>query len=366
MYIEKLSFLQFKNFSKTDLVLKPGFHFITGPNGSGKTNFLDAIYYLSMTRSFLKIPDKSLVQHGAEFFRLELNYVKNDKRHELNIKCRPPGTKEMELDHKKLEKFTDYIGQLPVVIIAPDEVFTLMNEQEERRKFLNQTLIQSDADYFNHLYAYNKLLKQRNAALKQMRHESRLNHQLLDAIDYVLIPHAIAIYKKRKELVDNINPSISGYVCKISNDQQGGHLIYESEVNDNYEHVLNQSREKDYYSNRTNIGVHRDQINCMMDSHLLNEIGSQGQMKSFVVAMKLAQFNYLRALSGSTPLVLLDDIFAKLDAIRVNKLLEILQNEHIDQCFITDTHEDRIAVLIGNIKESSYLYRIKQNCIQSQ
>ena len=311
-----------------------------------------------MTRSFLKNPDKMLVQHGMDFFRLESLYHSDHKTHELSIKYKYHGDKEIELDGKKYGKYTEHIGKLQVVVIAPDEVYTLMNGQDEKRKFLNQTLVQSDIDYFNHLYSYNKSLKQRNAALKLMRKESRLDHQLLDAIDHTIVPHAIAIHNKRKELVEKLNPGVADYVRRISDSQQEGCLNYKSEVNESYADAIKQSRDKDYYSLRTNVGIHRDHLNCIMDSHELNEIGSQGQIKSFVVAMKLAQFNYLRQASGSTPLVLLDDIFAKLDSLRVGKFLEILQQEKIDQCFITDTHVNRVSDLIKKLPGSAYLYQI--------
>jgi DNA replication and repair protein RecF len=363
LYLEHISINQFKNFSSVELDLKPGFHFITGQNGSGKTNFLDALYYLCMTRSFLKQADKMLVRHDEDFFRLNAGFVSNDREHQLKIKFKLPGSKEIELDAKKYEKLTEHFGKLPVVVIAPDEVFTLMHGQEERRKFMNQTLIQSDHDYFDHLYAYNKLLKQRGAALKQMRKDSNLDNALLDAIDHIMIPHAIAIYNKRKDLIENLNPEITKYVRRISDDQQEGYMVYESEVNDNYQDTLMKSREKDYYTTQTNAGIHRDHLNCMLHSHLLNEIGSQGQVKSFVVAMKLAQFNYLRGHSGSTPLVLLDDIFAKLDANRVGKFLEILKAEDIDQCFLTDTHADRLSGLMKNLPGSAYLYQVNKGSI---
>lgn len=299
-----------------------------------------------------------LVQHGMDFFRLETAYHSGQKSHELNIKYKLQGEKEIELDGKKYGKYTDHIGVLQVVVIAPDEVYTLINSQEEKRKFLNQTLVQSDGDYIDHLYAYNKLLKQRNAALKLMRKASNLNHELLDALDHLMVPHGLAIYNKRKELVEKLNPGISDYVNKISDHKQNGHIGYESEVDEHYIEALKQSREKDYFTVRTNVGIHRDHVHCKMEDHLLNDIGSQGQIKSFVVAMKLAQFNFLRQQSGSTPLVLLDDIFAKLDATRVGKLLELLQFEHIDQCFITDTHADRVSDLIQKLPGTAYLYKI--------
>lgn len=304
-----------------------------------------------------------LVQHDMDFFRLEAAFHSDHKKHELNIKYKLQGDKEIELDGKKYAKFTDHIGALQVVVIAPDEVYTLINGQEEKRKFLNQTLVQSDADYFNHLYAFNKLLKQRNAALKLMRKDSSLNHELLDALDHLMAPHALAIFNKRKELVSKLNPGISEYVNKISDHKQQGFISYESEVNEHYLDSLRQSREKDYYTVRTNVGIHRDHIQCKMEDHLLNEIGSQGQIKSFVVAMKLAQFNYLRKESGTTPLVLLDDIFAKLDATRVGKLLELLQFEQIDQCFITDTHVDRVSELIQKLPGTAYLYQINNGSL---
>ncbi len=364
MYIEALNITQFKNLTKTHIQLSKGFHFISGSNGSGKTNFLDALYIMCMTKSFLKNPDKSLVQFGADFFRLEADFNIADEHNKLELKYPLTGTKTIELNGVKYDRPTDHIGKLPVVIIAPDDVYSLRNEQEARRKFLNQTLVQSDSLYVLHLLSYNKLLKQRNAALKQMRKVSRMDHSLLDAIDYQLVKHGVPIQQMRFQLMETINPMIEHYVGQISNFRQSGSMMYDSKVTDDYLNDLKASRERDYYTMRTHLGIHKDQLNCILNQQSLNEFGSQGQIKTFVVAMKLAQFNYLRKRSQNTPLVLLDDIFAKLDSDRVIKLLEVLRSESLEQCFLTDTHTNRLSELMENFTGDSYLYKITDGQIE--
>lgn len=364
MYLTQLSLKHFKNFTHAELELRQGFHFITGANGAGKTNFLDAIFYASMTRSFLTLNDKALVELGRDFFRIEAWLVNQRKlSSHYSIKFRLTGEKEIEWNGKKYKKISDHLGNIPVVIIAPDEVYELMNSQEARRKFLNQTLVQVDSGAFDELQRYNKLIKQRNAALKQMRKNSRLDDALLEVFDRQIVPLAIQIARKRKALLEQMNPAISSYLSKISRGEQLGVLEYKTEVDESYSELLITNREKDYFTQRTNSGIHKDQLRCMLDQHLLHELGSQGQMKSFVVAMKLAQFNFLRKHKGSTPLFLLDDIFAKLDSTRVESLLEILQNESIDQCFITDTHTDRLSKLISGISMPAYLYHVNKGII---
>ncbi|MBK6546281.1 MAG: DNA replication and repair protein RecF [Saprospiraceae bacterium] len=365
MYFNHLSILKFKNFSDLQIDLNPGFHFITGLNGSGKTNFLDALYYLCMTRGFRKCPDKLIVQHEQDFFRLEGSLQTKKGIRQVVIKCKPPVLKEVFYDDKKYLKITDHLGKVPVVMIAPDEVYTLINEHEERRKFLNQTLLQIDNQYFEHLYAYNKLLKQRNAALKQMKMAGRINSQLLDALDFPLVQHANYIYVKRKELVENLNPVIKNYVEKISGNKQESNFTYTSDGGAQYAQLLLDSREKDYFSLRTNRGIHKDRIDCLMGEHSLGDLGSQGQIKSFILAMKLAQFNFLQSTLGITPIVLLDDIFAKLDAGRVEKLLALLIEEQISQCFISDTHLTRAQELRNILNKDAYLYQIQDNLLHA-
>jgi DNA replication and repair protein RecF len=310
LYLKSFHSTQFKNLGITDLKLSQGFYFISGANGSGKTNFLDAIYLMCMTKSFLKSADKYHVQHGSDFYRLEGQFVSDTQLQDIIIKYPLNGSKEIILNGIKYDRATDHIGKFPVVIIAPDEVYSLKSEQEERRKFLNQTLVQSDASYIHDLLAFNKLLKQRNAALKKMRKDSRIDHNLLDALDFQMVTHGIPIHNARRKLIDLLNPLINQYTEKVSEKQQSGTMIYESKVGDDYGQLLKEYREKDYFTTRTNIGIHKDQLNCQMNEQSLNDYGSQGQIKTFVVAMKLAQFNYLRKYSGCTPLVLLDDIFA--------------------------------------------------------
>ncbi|HEX5625139.1 MAG TPA: DNA replication and repair protein RecF [Saprospiraceae bacterium] len=364
LYFNHIALVQFKNLETCSRGFQPGFHFITGPNGSGKTNFLDALYYLCMTRSFLKASDRLLLRHGADFFRLEAGVADQNKSHELVIKCKPPGLKELSWDGKRSDRISEHLGRIPVVVIAPDEVFTLIREQEERRKFLNQTLVQIDPEYVDQLMAYNRLLKQRNAALKQMKTGGRIDHALLDALESPMVRHAAYIAWKRKQLVERLDPLIKTYVGKISKDQQSAEMVYHTDVAEDFDQILKSNRERDYFAQRTGFGVHRDQVSCKMGDHQLADVGSQGQLKSFVVAMKLAQYHYLKKENKTSPVVLLDDIFAKLDAQRVVRLLDVLAEEAIEQCFITDTHEDRAKALMGALSNSAYLYRINQGCIE--
>jgi DNA replication and repair protein RecF len=197
-----------------------------------------------------------------------------------------------------------------------------------------------------------------------MRKDSRIDHNLLDALDFQMVTHGIPIHNARRKLIDLLNPLINQYTEKVSEKQQSGTMIYESKVGDDYGQLLKEYREKDYFTTRTNIGIHKDQLNCQMNEQSLNDYGSQGQIKTFVVAMKLAQFNYLRKYSGCTPLVLLDDIFAKLDEQRVVKLLEVLKSEELEQCFITDTHQDRLHDLIKKLPDQAYLYTIKNGILK--
>lgn len=368
MYFKRLSLIRFKNFEELNLNLNAGFHFITGKNGVGKTNFLDSFYYLSMTRSFQQPNDKALVKDHEGFFRLEADLEELGQQHQLTVKCKPPQIKEWIWDDKKYERLSDHIGRIPVVLIAPDDIYTLTHSSEARRKYLNQSLIQMDSHYLKNLLDLVKVLKQRNAALKVMKAAGKMDVDWLETYDGQLTVLGTYIFKKRVELLHQLNPLIQYYLNRISVNQQEGEVQYSSDVADAgaYADLMRKSRDRDYFTGRTHHGVHKDRIHFTLGDHPLALHGSQGQIKSFVAALKLAQFKYLKQQSGKVPVVLLDDVFAKLDESRVEAFVELLQEEEIKQCFLSDTHEDRSLKLAGRISQNAFVYALTKGQLETK
>lgn len=361
MIFQQIKLTHFKNFQDVSVNLGPGFHFVTGNNGAGKTNLLDALYYFCMVRSFRKTKDVDLVNHQADYFRIEASISELQTNHSLCIKFKHGVLKEVIWDETKDERLAAHLGRLPVVLIAPDEIYQFIHEGEERRKFINQTLIQIDSNYFENLNTYTRLLKQRNAALKLMKKQGKLDSKLLDTYDFKMESPGIAIATKRAEFISNLKSALNEYSNRISGKDEQLDLKYHTTVDSDYSNTLLKSRTLDFYAGGTNFGIHKDKLECLMNGRSLSHVGSQGQIKTFVLSMKLAQFDFLRTQSQKMPVVLLDDIFAKLDAVRVQKLLVLLESENIEQCFITDTHIDRVKELAKTLKSKTAFYEIIQN-----
>ncbi|MBK8955460.1 MAG: DNA replication and repair protein RecF [Saprospiraceae bacterium] len=364
MFINSLHLYNFKNFEDLNLSLGPGFHFITGQNGTGKSNFLDSIYFLALGKSFIQHSDKELIQNSKEFLRIEADVSESNQKEQYEIKFKPPSIKEWSLQGKKYERLTDHIGKIPLVLLAPDDIYLLMHSGEARRKYLNQILVQTDKEYLRRSITYNQFLKQRNAAIRQMRLAGRMDPPLLDALDHGLSENAAYIVDGRSRLIQVLNPLVESYVESISNGKQQGSLQYLADISENFMQTYRESREKDYFSGRTQRGIHKDKIECLLEGKAIYQAGSQGQLKTFVAAMKLAQYSFMKTSLHKQPIVLFDDIFAKLDAERVNQLLEVLSQEEIQQCFITDTDIERSKKLMNSLNESCHLYQTGQGVIR--
>ncbi|HRH99871.1 MAG TPA: DNA replication and repair protein RecF [Saprospiraceae bacterium] len=356
LHLNSIQSVGFKNLSEINLALKPGVHFIIGDNGMGKTNFLDAIYYSAMAKSYFGLNDKDIIQHGKDFFRIQLEYQQQQQTHQLEIKYKSALTKEFSRDHIPYSKLSDHIGNIPLVMITPDDIFYFLQDHEERRKFLNQTLVQTDPIYLDHLQQYTKVLKQRNALLKFASSSTTVDLTLLDLYDEQLVRSGNYIYQCRQNLLQQIAPWLSQMSLFISGKQQDSSIEFESDAAINLQHCFEKNRSKDLITQRSNTGIHRDKLNIKMNGLSLNEFGSQGQIKTFLIALKLAQVQYLSNIKQTKALFLLDDLFSKLDQQRIHSLLSLLVEQGIEQCFITDTDPERAKKAAQNVKLNSYFY----------
>ncbi|HVZ97710.1 MAG TPA: DNA replication and repair protein RecF [Chitinophagaceae bacterium] len=319
---------------------------ICGYNGKGKTNLLDAINYLCFTKSYFSKTDALNVFFGADGFRLEaeLNGHAAISHPATKIVCIYRGfKKEFYIDDVAYTKFSHHIGKFPCVMIAPDDIEMITGGSEERRKFLDTLISQVDAEYLQQLIIYNKVLQQRNGFLKNEAFQSIFDPQLLDALDAQLILPGKYIFNSRKKFCEKIIPLVQQLYVYISGDKEIVSLEYNSHLNgNNFEQLLKDSRQKDLPTQRSNAGVHKDDITFLLDDNVFKSIASQGQRKSLLFACKLAEFEILKVMKGAPPLLLLDDVFEKLDELRMKNLLNYVCKTNSGQVFITDTHRERM------------------------
>lgn len=341
--VKHISLIQFRNY------LSQHFHFnerivaISGANGSGKTNLLDAIHYLCFTKSYFSKPDTQSVYQNLQGFRLEGNIEKNATDNFVVCILRENNRKEFQLNKEVYKKFSDHIGKFPCVFIAPDDVQIITEGSEARRHFLDTLLSQFDSNYLRHLISYKKVLDERNSFLKSAAEKNYVDEDLLNIFDKQLIETGNTIFSIRSHFLKAFMPEVQAQYIAISNSNDNIVLNYCSQLsNVSFEELLKENRQRDLYLQRTNCGVHKDDIEIQMQQLPFKNIASQGQRKSILFALKLAEFNVLKEKKGFAPLLLLDDVFEKLDEQRMHNLLYKVCVEQTAQVFITDTHRERL------------------------
>ena len=392
MHLEKLILTHFKNYASQSLTFSEGINCFVGLNGMGKTNLLDAIYYLCMCKSYFLSSDTDVIQltserdvsgaiepvKRADFMRLEGHFQKNKRREKIVAKVQPRKKKMIEKNDVLYAGLSDHIGFLPVVMFAPDDTLLAKEGSEERRRFVDTALSQIDNQYLTNLIFYNKILEQRNALLKK-KDENGANalvkpetvtasgawqEELLDVYDQQMNDPAQYIFEKRRAFIDIFTPVFNTIYKKISGEREAVKIIYNSSlVGDSLTNLIKKSREKDRILQRTTVGIHKDDLMFEIDDKPLKRFGSQGQLKSFVISLKLAQYEILRGAKQETPILLLDDIFDKLDDERVHNFLQLIVNQSFGQIFITDTHAGRINDIIKKLHPDFKIFTIEKGVI---
>jgi len=341
--LQSISLLQFKNYTNRSFEFDERIIGICGNNGVGKTNLLDAIHYLCFTKSYFSRLDGNNVQQGKDGFRLEGNFVLQVKTEKTTCIFRETGKKEFSVNGQAYDKFSHHIGHYPCVVIAPDDAVLITGGSEERRKFIDSLLSQVDADYLQHLIRYNKILQQRNSLLRSFAEAGIGDVSLLDVLDEQLIKPGDYIFNKRKEFFVSFLPQVKHLYNEIATQPEELTLIYESQLlQSSFTELLQATRQKDCAAQRTTTGIHRDDLEITMNSQLFKNIASQGQRKSLLFALKLAEMDVLKNEKGFSPLLLLDDVFEKLDESRISNLLKKVCIENDGQVFITDTNQERL------------------------
>jgi DNA replication and repair protein RecF len=360
MFLKKLSLTNFKNYLTADFDFSEKINCFVGNNGVGKTNLLDAIYYLSFTKSYFNLVDQQNILFDEEFFRLQGLYEFPEFKNEL-VEClqKRNHRKIFKLNKKEYERIADHIGLLPLVMISPSDSNLVTGGSEERRKYMDSVISQFDKIYLDDLINYQKALFQRNRLLKSFGESHSFDQHALEVWDVQLIALGNKIHEKRLTFINSFQPIFAKHFEFICGGKEEVGIVYESQLNTNdFTSILSQNLSEDRAAAYTTTGIHKDDLIFTIRDLPLKKFGSQGQQKSFVVALKLAQFDYTRDIKGYKPILLFDDIFDKLDDFRVERLVHLVSDDHFGQIFITDTSPERIRLTVAKIKADYVIFAI--------
>lgn len=362
MQLKKLSLVNFKNIGQEELSLAEGINCFVGDNGAGKTNFIDAIYYLSMCKSSLQTSDAQNIRHGGDFFLLEGLYRTDEgKSEQVVCSYSRKGGKLLKRNGKEYERLSDHVGLIPVVIVSPADSALISDAAEERRRYLNAFLSQLDRAYLVAVMRYNALLHERNKFLK-----ISIDEDMLQIYDRQLAEHAALIHRVRADYTEKLKPLVAEFYRLLSDDKEQVELSYRSVLDEApLEEILLRNRERDIANQYTTSGVHRDDLILKIGGYPLRKYGSQGQQKSFLIALKLAQYVIVAREQQVKPILLLDDLFDKLDAGRVTQLLRLVAREQFGQIFISDCNSTRLRTTLDKAEVSYTLHTVEGGAIRS-
>ena len=359
MYLEKLSLLNFKNFESQSFDFQDKINCFVGDNGIGKTNVLDAIYYLSFGKSYFNPVATQNIRHYQDFFMIEGNYDINDRKESIVCSLKRGQKKVIKRNDKEYERFSDHIGYLPLVIISPADRDLITEGSDRRRKFIDSVISQSDTSYLKTLINYNKVLSQRNSLLKYFAANRTFDELNLKVYDEQLEQYGKIIFEKRSLFLDEFTPIFEDRYKTISNGKEKVNLSYKTQLkDDSLTNLLAQAIEKDRMLQYTSVGAHKDDLLFEIDGFSVKKYGSQGQQKSFLIALKLAQFDFIKNQSKVKPILLLDDIFDKLDENRVSQIIDLVNQDDFGQLFISDTHADRTEAVVKKTKQSYQIFKL--------
>jgi DNA replication and repair protein RecF len=364
MYLKKLALTNFKNYELTELEFSPKINCFVGNNGVGKTNILDAIHYLSLTKSFFNNIDGISIRHGEDYFIIQGTFVRDEEEDQIYCAFQRQKQKLLKRNGKEYQRLSDHVGRYPVVMISPADSALITEGSEDRRKFMNKIISQYSAEYLDSVLRYSKALQQRNKVLKDMNSSSANDADILSIWDAQLVKYGNFVYREREILVNELIPVFQEYYSLISSDKESVRLKYRSHLAEgSFGEALLNSVTKDMYLEYTTVGIHKDDLLLEMNDFSVKSLGSQGQQKSYLVALKLAKFDYIKRKAGFSPILLLDDIFDKFDAERVEQIIRLVGNHRFGQIFITDTHQNRLQDILSSHKTDYKLFRISENGI---
>jgi len=367
MWLQKLSLINFKNYSEAELNFSAAVNAFTGNNGAGKTNLLDAIHYLSLCKSYFNPIDGQQIKHSKEFFMVQGVFDKDGKEEIVSCGLKRGQKKQFKRNKKEYQRLADHIGLFPLVMISPNDISIIIEGSEERRRFIDNVISQTDHSYLDELISYNRSLQNRNALLRQISLSGKYDPELLEIFDSQLILSGNKIFAKRRDFMELFTVIFNNHYRYLSEQAETVELVYDSPLlRSDFSDSIKQSLERDRVLERTTVGIHKDDLIFSIGGMPLKKFGSQGQQKSFLIALKLAQYSFLQQKKGFKPLLLLDDIFDKLDENRTRKLMKMVSDEDFGQIFITDTSRKRIEGIFDEITFPVTIFDIEKGELESE
>ncbi len=365
MHLKNLLLTNFKNYELAELEFSPKINCFVGNNGVGKTNILDAIHYLSLTKSFFNSIDSISIRHGEDYFIIQGAFERDGEEDNIYCAFQKQKQKLLKRNGKEYQRLSDHVGRYPVVMISPTDSALVSEGSEERRKFINKIVSQYNTEYLESVLRYNKALQQRNKLLKDFKSSGKFDIDVISIWDSQLIRYGDYIFSERDVLVNELIPVFQEYYEMISNGKEEIRLQYRSHLSDStFQDALQNALNKDRFLEYTTVGIHKDDLLLEMDGFPVKSLGSQGQQKSYLVALKLAKFDYIKRKAGFAPILLLDDIFDKFDSDRVEQIIKLVGNHRFGQIFITDTHQDRLQNILLSHNINFKLFRISDNRVE--
>lgn len=359
MLLSQLSLINYKNFESKEVVFDAKINCFVGDNGVGKTNILDAIYHLSFGKSYFNPISSQNIRHGSDFFVIDGTFEKDGREEKVVCSLKRNHKKIIKRNDKAYDRFSDHIGFLPLVIISPADSDLISEGSDTRRKFIDGVISQSNKNYLQHLINYNKVLSQRNALLKYFAANRTFNKDTLAVYNEQLNTYGKAIFEKRTSFLKAFIPIFQKQYKAITGNLEEVGLTYDSKLLDNdLLRLLEKNLDKDRALQYTSVGIHKDDLNFEISGYPIKKFGSQGQQKSFLIALKFAQFHFMKTQSQVTPILILDDIFDKLDEHRVSHIISLVNDENFGQIFISDTHAERTEDVVKKIHQSYKIFKL--------
>lgn len=366
MYLKSISLVNFKNFEEAEIAFSPRINCFVGNNGVGKTNLLDAIHYLCLCKSYFNPVDTQNIRYDNDFAVIQGVFLNDNKSNEIYCGIHRNKNKVFKCNKKEYEKLAHHIGSFPVVMISPQDSSLIMDGSEERRRFLNSVIAQYSKTYLEDVIAYNHVLAQRNKLLKDFGWQRKFDEEMLSVYDGQMLAHAEGIFEQRTLFTEKMIPIFRNYYHQIAPDNEEVDLQYQSQLTDHdFEKLLKDSREKDRIMQYTTQGIHKDDLNLKLNGHALKKTGSQGQQKTFLVTLKLAQFDFIKDMNQAKPILLLDDVFDKFDDQRVRQIIRLVSDQHFGQIFITHTDEAKMKSILEEMHTDFRLFHIKDGKLSS-
>ena len=366
MFLSKLTLANFKNYTEADLSFSDKINCFIGDNGVGKTNILDAIHYLSFCKSYFNSVDSQNIRHDESFFSIHGFYHKNgNKTDKISCVLKRNQRKLVKLNNNEYNRLADHIGLYPLVMTSPSDVNLIHGGSDERRKYLDSVISQFDKIYLDDLINYNKVLFQRNSLLRTFAEKNSFDRASLDIWNEQMIRLGNIIHKKREDFFDKLNPIFQQYFEFISGGREKVNLVYDSQLHQGeFTELLESALSKDRAMRYSTVGIHKDDLKFNIGDYPIKKFGSQGQQKSFLIALKLAQFEYTKKTKKFKPVLLFDDIFDKLDDFRVKQIIELVGNNNFGQVFITDTQKERIARIFTTVNVDHKIFKIDKGIVE--